>query len=401
MIINVGKYNIIIEKNSLENINNFINFSEFSNIIILTDENIVNNNWLEKLLYVLPKEVYNLIIKSGEKYKNLDTVANIWETMNNYKLDRKSLLINLGGGIVSDLGGFCASTYMRGIKFLNIPTTLLSQVDASVGGKTGFDYNSCKNLIGSFAEPYKVVIDSSTLSTLPEREFNSGMAEVIKYGIIYDKDFFDYLESENIDIDYVIKKCCEIKADVVNKDFKEGGLRKILNFGHTIGHAIETLSLETKSPLLHGEAVALGIVAICYIASKIGKINDNNFERIKNILKKYNLQTSYNGLDIDEVYNCIKIGVNMELESLRKKVDECNKKILEDLKERFEITREIGILKNSENLPAYDPKREELILEKIGEIAKIEGLNENMVKDIFKIIMKYVVEEHKEIKNKK
>ncbi len=303
MIINVGKYNIIIEKNSLENINNFINFSEFSNIIILTDENIVNNNWLEKLLYVLPKEVYNLIIKSGEKYKNLDTVANIWETMNNYKLDRKSLLINLGGGIVSDLGGFCASTYMRGIKFLNIPTTLLSQVDASVGGKTGFDYNSCKNLIGSFAEPYKVVIDSSTLSTLPEREFNSGMAEVIKYGIIYDKDFFDYLESENIDIDYVIKKCCEIKADVVNKDFKEGGLRKILNFGHTIGHAIETLSLETKSPLLHGEAVALGIVAICYIASKIGKINDNNFERIKNILKKYNLQTSYNGLDIDEVYN--------------------------------------------------------------------------------------------------
>ncbi len=305
MLINVGTHDIIIEKNSLENINNFINFNDFSNIIILTDENVADNDWLKKLSNALPKENYNLIIKSGEKHKNLDTVANIWKIMNNYKLDRKSLLINLGGGVVSDLGGFCASTYMRGIKFLNIPTTLLSQIDASVGGKTGFDFNNCKNLIGTFTEPYKVIIDSSTLSTLPKREFNSGMAEVIKYGIIYDKDFFNYLENENIDIDYVIKKCCEIKAEIVNKDFEENGLRKILNFGHTIGHSIEILSLETKNPLLHGEAVALGILAISYIANKIGKINDVVFKKIKNLLKKYNLPITYNGLNVDEIYNFI------------------------------------------------------------------------------------------------
>ncbi len=305
MLINVGTHDIIIEKNNLENINNFINCNEFSNIIILTDENVADNGWLKKLSNALPKKNYNLVIKSGEKHKNLDTVANIWKIMNNYKLDRKSLLINLGGGVVSDLGGFCASTYMRGIKFLNIPTTLLSQIDASVGGKTGFDFNNCKNLIGTFTEPYKVIIDPLTLSTLPKREFNSGMAEVIKYGIIYDKDFFNYLENENIDIDYIIKKCCEIKAEIVNKDFKEGGLRKILNFGHTIGHSIETLSLETKNPLLHGEAVALGILAISYIANKIGKINDVVFKKIKNLLKKYNLPITYNGLNVDEIYNFI------------------------------------------------------------------------------------------------
>lgn len=304
MILNTGKYDIMIGERSLENINEFIDFSEFSSIMVLTDKKLMNNECFAELIADLPCAVPVLSLKLKEEDKNIDMVHHIWERMIEGELDRKSLLINLGGGVITDLGGFCASTYMRGIKFLNIPTTLLSQVDASVGGKTGFNFDGCKNLIGTFAEPYKVIIDSSILSTLPKREFNSGMAEVIKYGIIYDKDFFEYLEGEKTDIDYIIEKCCRIKAGVVNKDFKEGGLRKILNFGHTIGHAMEALSLEkeTKS-LLHGEAVALGILAISYIASKIGKINEDEFKRIKNILKKYNLPFKYKGLSVDEVYD--------------------------------------------------------------------------------------------------
>ena len=216
-------------------------------------------------------------------------------------MDRKSLLINLGGGVVCDLGGFCASTYMRGIKFIQIPTTLLSQVDASVGGKTGFDVNGVKNLIGTFAEPYKVLIDSNTLTTLPKREYISGLAEVIKYGIIYDVEFFEYLKNGNIDNDYIIKKSCEIKEKVVLEDFKEGGLRKILNFGHTIGHSIESLSLETESPLLHGEAVAIGMIAESYIAKEIGNLTNEEYELIKNVIEQYGLLVVYNS-DLEEIF---------------------------------------------------------------------------------------------------
>ena len=288
--------NIIIKQNLINNINNFIDLSQFSKVVVLTDENLINNGWLDKL------QIENVIkIKSGEVNKNLETVSHIWQQMNELKMDRKSLLINLGGGVVCDLGGFCASTYMRGIKFIQIPTTLLSQVDASVGGKTGFDFNGVKNLIGTFTEPEMVLIDSNTLTTLPKREYISGLAEVIKYGIIYDVEFFEYLKTGNIDNDYIIKKSCEIKEKVVLEDFKEGGLRKILNFGHTIGHSIESLSLETESPLLHGEAVAIGMVAESYIAKEIGNLTNEEYELIKNVIKQYDLPVVYNG-DLEEIF---------------------------------------------------------------------------------------------------
>ncbi|MBO4956296.1 MAG: 3-dehydroquinate synthase [Rickettsiales bacterium] len=288
--------NIIIKQNLINNINNFIDLSKFSKVAVLTDENLINCGWLDKL------QINSIIkIKSGEINKNLETVSHIWQQMSELQMDRKSLLINLGGGVVCDLGGFCASTYMRGIKFIQIPTTLLSQVDASVGGKTGFDFNGVKNLIGTFTEPEMVLIDSNTLTTLPKREYVSGLAEVIKYGIIYDVEFFEYLKNDNIDNDYIIKKSCEIKEKVVLEDFKEGGLRKILNFGHTIGHSIESLSLETKNLLLHGEAVAIGMIAESYIAKEIGNLTNDEYELIKNIIEQYGLPSFYNG-DLEEIF---------------------------------------------------------------------------------------------------
>lgn len=288
--------NIIIKQNLINNINNFIDLSKFSKVAVLTDENLINCGWLDKL------QINSIIkIKSGEINKNLETVSHIWQQMSELQMDRKSLLINLGGGVVCDLGGFCASTYMRGIKFIQIPTTLLSQVDASVGGKTGFDFNGVKNLIGTFTEPEMVLIDSNTLTTLPKREYVSGLAEVIKYGIIYDVEFFEYLKNGNIDNDYIIKKSCEIKEKVVLEDFKEGGLRKILNFGHTIGHSIESLSLETKNLLLHGEAVAIGMIAESYIAKEIGNLTNEEYELIKNVIKQYDLPVVYNS-DLEEIF---------------------------------------------------------------------------------------------------
>lgn len=288
--------NIIIKQNLINNINNFIDLSKFSKVAVLTDENLINCGWLDKL------QIDSIIkIKSGEINKNLETVSHIWQQMSELQMDRKSLLINLGGGVVCDLGGFCASTYMRGIKFIQIPTTLLSQVDASVGGKTGFDFNGVKNLIGTFTEPEMVLIDSNTLTTLPKREYVSGLAEVIKYGIIYDVEFFEYLKNGNIDNDYIIKKSCEIKEKVVLEDFKEGGLRKILNFGHTMGHSIESLSLETESPLLHGEAVAIGMIAESYIAKEIGNLTNEEYELIKNVIKQYDLPVVYNS-DLEEIF---------------------------------------------------------------------------------------------------
>lgn len=274
---------IIIQENLINDINNFADLSTFSKVVVLTDENLINNGWLNKI------SIKDFIkIKSGEKNKNIETVSYIWQQMNELKMDRKSILVNLGGGVICDLGGFCASTYMRGIKFIHIPTTLLSQVDASVGGKTGFNFNEIKNLIGTFNEPYKVLIDPNTLTTLPKREYTSGLAEVIKYGIIYDKELFEYLKNNTncIDNNYIIKKSCEIKQKIVEKDFKESGIRKILNFGHTIGHSIEGTSLKTNNYLFHGEAVAIGMIAESFIAKQIGFITDNEMEQIVKIIKK-------------------------------------------------------------------------------------------------------------------
>jgi len=256
---------IIIGDNLLLKINQLFDFTKFSKIGILTDENIPKSlvNQAEKSLN---RKLIKIIIPTGEKEKNIETVKKIWEIMFQNGFDRSSLLINLGGGVICDVGGFAAATFMRGIEFLNIPTTLLAQVDASVGGKTGIDFQGIKNGIGVFKDPVGVVIDVDTLKTLPKREFISAFGEIIKHGIISGQKYFDLVtlkkprEFNEKELIEIIKQSIKIKSNIVKKDPKEKDLRKVLNFGHTIGHAIESLSWKTDRPLLHGEAVAIGMV---------------------------------------------------------------------------------------------------------------------------------------------
>lgn len=217
----------------------------------------------------------------GEENKNIDFCIGIWKTLLDFEADRKCLMINLGGGVITDMGGFVASTYKRGIDFINIPTTLLSQVDASVGGKTGIDIDNVKNMVGTFTLPQAVFIETVFLKSLPERELLSGFAEMIKHGLIADATYFQELK----DCDYksvtaaAIYRSVEIKNEVVTEDPYEKGLRKILNYGHTIGHAIETYSLiNDKKPLNHGEAIAIGMVCEAFLAVK------NNTLKVEELL---------------------------------------------------------------------------------------------------------------------
>ena len=236
-----------------------------SKVFILTDENVAPF-WLPETEYWLGCEnAVEIVIQSGEKHKTLQTVQRIWKTLMRYHADRNALLVNLGGGVITDLGGFAASTYMRGIMFINIPTTLLGMVDAAIGGKTGIDFGGGKNQIGTFAEPMAVITDPVYLETLDEREIRSGLSEMLKYGFIADSELL-HADVENY-VTY-IKRCGEIKREIVAKDPTEKGLRKILNFGHTLGHAIESHCLTTDYPLPHGEAVALGMAAALWISLK-------------------------------------------------------------------------------------------------------------------------------------
>lgn len=219
----------------------------------------------------------------GEENKNIDFCIGIWKTLLDFEADRKCLMINLGGGVITDMGGFIASTYKRGIDFINIPTTLLSQVDASVGGKTGIDIDNVKNMVGTFALPQAVFIETSFLKTLPERELLSGFAEMIKHGLIVDKEYYnqlkaaDYKKIEPI----AVHRSVEIKNEVVTEDPQEKGRRKILNFGHTIGHAVESYSLiNDKAPLTHGEAIAIGMVCEAYLSSTNNTLTKEELEDI-------------------------------------------------------------------------------------------------------------------------
>ena len=237
--------------------------ADASKVFILTDENVAPF-WLPEVAHWLNCDsATDIVIKAGEQHKNLQTVQRIWRTLMKHHADRNALLINLGGGVISDLGGFAASTYKRGIRFINVPTTLLAMVDAAIGGKTGIDFGGAKNQIGTFAEAEEVLIDSVFLKTLPEREILSGMAEMLKYGFIADPNLMQ-VNKENYK-DFIFR-AGEIKREIVEKDPTEKGLRKILNFGHTLGHAIESHCLTTDYPLLHGEAVALGIGAALWLS---------------------------------------------------------------------------------------------------------------------------------------
>ncbi len=238
-----------------------------------------------------------ITVPAGETAKSLRTVEHCYNQLAAHRLERKSFIIALGGGVVGDLAGFVAATYLRGIPFVQIPTTLLAQVDSSVGGKTGVNLRAGKNLVGAFYQPRLVLCDLDTLKTLPEREFRAGLAEVIKYGIIYDARLFADIERDLVKIlkrdqktlAPIVARCCEIKADVVSQDETENGLRAILNFGHTIGHAIENSSGYGK--FLHGEAISIGQVAEAKISGKILGLKSNDVERIESLFLHSGLPT--------------------------------------------------------------------------------------------------------------
>ncbi|MDI1471714.1 MAG: 3-dehydroquinate synthase [Thermodesulfovibrio sp.] len=293
-------YEILIDRGNLPLIGErLLRFSIGKKIAVISNPK-VYELYGEKIISSLKKEGFDpslILIPDGEIYKDYFWAYHILTQLLELGLDRKSCLIALGGGVIGDITGFVASIYMRGIPYIQIPTTLLSQVDSSVGGKTAVNHPLGKNMIGSFWQPSLVWIDVNTLDTLPEREFISGMAEIIKYGIIWDKEFFEYLESnrEKIlkkDKDLLIpaiKRACEIKAEVVSKDERESSLRAILNYGHTIGHAIETLTGYTT--YLHGEAISIGMVYEAKLSNMLGFLDKESLERIKNILKNLGLPT--------------------------------------------------------------------------------------------------------------
>ncbi|MEQ9404870.1 MAG: 3-dehydroquinate synthase [Cyclobacteriaceae bacterium] len=250
-------------------------------IAILVDENTRN--------FCLPKNgisgSFIIEIPSGEEHKQLETCRHVWNELTLHQCSRKSLMVNLGGGVIGDLGGFCAATYKRGIKFVNIPTTLLSQVDASIGGKLGIDFGILKNHIGLFQEPDHVIVDSGFLDTLPERELKSGYAELIKHSLIASPDQWKILiksRFEELSWEKLIPDSIALKSRIVEEDPTETGLRKILNFGHTLGHAIESFFLHTSDKLLHGEAVAIGMILESHLSLQKGWIDSNGFEEISN-----------------------------------------------------------------------------------------------------------------------
>ena len=274
--------------------------TEASKVFILTDENVAPF-WLSEVSHWLHCDtVVDIVVKAGERHKNLQTVQRIWKTLMKHHADRNALLINLGGGVIADLGGFVASTYKRGIKFVNIPTTLLAMVDAAIGGKTGIDFGGGKNQIGTFAEAEEVIIDLVFLETLPKRDLLSGIAEMLKYGFIADANLLN-VNLENYH--QFITRCGEIKRAIVAQDPTEKGLRKILNFGHTLGHAIESHCLTTGYPLLHGEAVALGMKGALWLSVKQLGLDQSVLQNFENQLPMLlsEAEISLSGADIEPI----------------------------------------------------------------------------------------------------
>jgi len=285
-------------ESGLEALKNLIESHKYSKVFVLTDEHTsevclpVFQSFLDDF------QEFDLIeTAAGEENKNIDFCIGIWKTLLDFEADRKSLMINLGGGVITDMGGFIASTYKRGIDFVNVPTTLLSQVDASVGGKTGIDVDTVKNMVGTFTLPQMVFIETKFLKTLPKRELLSGFAEMIKHGLIADKAYYERLKTT----DYLnpaaadIYRSVEIKNDVVTIDPHEKNLRKILNFGHTIGHAVESYSLANdEHPLTHGEAIAIGFICEAALSIKNSTLTQAELkdisEYILSLYPKYHIQ---------------------------------------------------------------------------------------------------------------
>lgn len=315
-------------------------------VCVVSDSN-VGRLYIKTLtegLEAVSLDVEKFEFEAGEKNKNLGTIEKMYDFFAEKHLDRKSVIVCLGGGVCGDMAGFAASTFMRGIKFIQIPTTLLAQVDSSVGGKVGVDFKGNKNMIGAFSQPEIVYMALDVLDTLPKREFSAGMAEVIKYGVIAKEDFLIFLEENKEKIrehdkrvlSDMIKRCCEIKSQVVENDEKDTGEREILNFGHTIGHAVET---KKNFELLHGECVAIGMKAALEISEKRGYISDKTVKRILSLLEYFNLPLSVSAISAEEIYSQMFL----------------DKKVKNNII-RFVLMKDFGVCERTDNV-----KKEEII----------------------------------------
>lgn len=286
------------------NIDSLKEISLDTKVVVVTNPTISALHLDYVMQHIDAKELSVVTIPDGEEYKNMQTIDMILNHCFEKRLDRKSVLIAFGGGVIGDMTGFAASMYQRGIDFMQIPTTLLSQVDASVGGKTGVNNKFGKNLIGAFHQPIEVNIDPYFLTTLPKREFAAGVAEIVKMAVTFNAEFFEWLENNDLNSDENIKvaiaKSVETKAWVVSQDEKERGLRAALNYGHTFGHVIEN---ETNyNTYLHGEAVGIGMVMANALAVKVGLMSEDEAQRVKAVLEKYEIPTSYEIKDVESFY---------------------------------------------------------------------------------------------------
>jgi len=311
-------YEIVVGESSLECIGEElfnIGFREGLKILVVSNKE-VSDHYGDSIIKSLIKNKYNpklLILKAGEDQKNQSSIDLIHDAAYEARLERGSLMIALGGGVIGDMTGFAAATWLRGIHVVQIPTTLLAMVDASIGGKTGINHSKGKNLIGAFHQPKLVLIDPKTLFTLPSREFKAGMAEIIKYGVISDLELFELLErQENISdlskiseklLIEIIKRSAKSKAEIVVKDEKESGVRAFLNYGHTFGHVIENLCGYGK--WLHGEAVAMGMVAVGQLAAQRGLWKEIDTKRQKRLIEKAGLPSKWPDLDIESVLSSL------------------------------------------------------------------------------------------------
>lgn len=310
LIVNLGErsYQIHISP-SFENLSEILVPYKQSKVLVVTDSNVdgLYSNLCIEQIEKAGLQAFKFVFPAGEESKNLKTVSDIYKYCKENKFERKDIIIALGGGVAGDMAGFAAATYLRGIDFIQVPTSVIAQCDSSVGGKVGVDFEGSKNIIGAFHQPKTVYININTLKTLPEREFISGLAEVVKHGVIRDEDFFKYLE-ENVrgilhkredTLSHIVKTNCSIKAGVVEIDERESGLRAILNFGHTVGHAVES---ESGFALLHGECVSLGMAAACSIAKKMGMLDNEASDRVVSLLERLNLPVRHKGLDVERVF---------------------------------------------------------------------------------------------------
>lgn len=292
-------------------LNTFITDIKPTQLLILVDEN-THEHCLPVLLGNLETQIpFEIIeIEAGEELKTLETATQLWEILTEFETDRKALLINLGGGVITDMGGFIASTYKRGINFINVPTTLLGMCDASIGGKTGIDHQFLKNIIGTFAHPNKIFVYTEFLRTLPFEELRSGFAEMLKHGLITDKQHWnDLISIEELtpqNIFPFIERSMQIKQNVVEQDFTEQDIRKTLNFGHTIGHALESLFLLKGKPIMHGEAVALGMICETRISFLEDLISEETSNIIISSIRKFFPDVDIAEFPADDILNLMK-----------------------------------------------------------------------------------------------